>query len=660
MQENMTSSKEPLANKEPSAGEEPSANKQPAANKYTGGLLSSKRFLPLFVTQFFSALNDNVYKQSVLLLLIFQAASVADGALYSNLAAGLFILPFFLFSGMAGQLAEKTEKSKLIRIVKLCEMPIMVVGAISIMTELTWLMLVTVFLMGLQSTFFGPLKYSILPQHVARNELTKANGLVESGTFVAILLGTVFGTYYITQEAGPTYISIAILCLAAIGYVCSRFIPISEANDPSLKFTFNIVSSTKSVFAALNSQTESVRKSVIGISWFWLIGAIILTALPNYVKHVMGGDELVVTSALVVFSLSIAIGSLLCEKLSRSRIELGIVPFGAILITIFLYLLSQEPAITAYKVPSEALLTISQVMNTGDMVWHLVWMAGIGIAAGFYTVPLYALIQQRTNEKSRSRVIAANNVLNALFMVGSATLSIVTLSVFEWSIPQLMLLLAGLNLLISIYIYTKVPEFFLRFVIYILAICMYRVRTNGESNIPEEGAAVVIGNHVSFVDWMFILAASPRPIRFVVFAPIYNSLALNWLFKMAKAIPIDGEKANPKAFKKAFDDVAQALERGELVGIFPEGKLTDDGSIDTFRRGIEKIIERSPVPVIPLHLGGLWGSMFSRKTKWRLPRLRWSLVSVSVGEPVMAKDVTADDLRERVAGLKRVHSPEVD
>lgn len=601
-------------------------------NKYSGSLLSGSRFLPLFVTQFFSALNDNVYKQAVLLLLVFQAASVADGALYSNLAAGLFILPFFLFSGMAGQLAEKTEKSKLIRVVKLFEIPIMVVGAISIMTQLIWLMLVTVFLMGLQSTFFGPLKYSILPQHVAPHELTKANGLVESGTFVAILLGTVFGTYYITQEAGPTYISIAILCLAVIGYLCSRFIPISEANDRSLKFTFNIFSSTKSVFSELNSQSESVRKSVIGISWFWLIGAIILTALPNYVKYVLGGDELVVTTALVVFSLSIALGSLLCDKLSRSRIELGIVPFGAILITVFLYLLSQEPAITAYSVPTETLLTLRQVIDTGDMIWHLIWMAGIGISAGFYTVPLYALIQQRTNEKSRSRVIAANNVLNALFMVGSALLSIVTLSIFEWSISQLMLLLAGLNFLVSIYIYTKVPEFFLRFVIYMLAICMYRVRTRGEKNIPEEGAAVLVGNHVSFVDWMFILAASPRLVRFVVFAPIYYSPALHWLFKVAKAIPIESEKTNPKVFEKALDDIAEALKRGELVGIFPEGKLSADGSIDVFRQGVETIIKRTPVPVIPVHLSGLWGSMFSRKTKWRLPRLRWSLVSISIGE----------------------------
>ena len=628
--------------------------------KHPSALLNSKRFLPLFVTQFLSAINDNVYKQSVLILLVFQAATLADGALYSNIAAGLFILPFFLFSGMAGQLAEKTEKSKLIRLVKLCEIPIMVIGAASILTQQVWLMLATIFFMGLQSTFFGPLKYSILPQHVAPNELTKANGLVESGTFVAILLGTIFGTYFITQTVGPVVISIAVLVLATLGYFSSRFIPVSEANEPNLHFTYNIFSSTKNVFKALNAQTESVGKSVLGISWFWLIGAIILTALPNYVKHVMGGDELVVTSALVVFSLSIAIGSLLCEKLSRSRIELGIVPFGAILITLFLYLLSQEPAIETYITPSENLLTLKQVLNTGDMIWHFIWMAGIGIASGFYTVPLYALIQQRTKESSRSRVIAANNVLNALFMVGSAILSIITLSVLKWHISSLLLLLAGLNLLISIYIYTKVPEFFLRFVIYILAICMYRVRTKGEVNIPSEGAAVIVSNHVSFVDWMFILAASPRPIRFMVFAPIYYSPALHWLFKMAKAIPINSEKTNPEAFKKAFDDVASALERGELVGIFPEGKLTSDGSIDMFRRGIERIIERSPVPVIPVHLGGLWGSMFSRKAKWQLPRLKYSLVSVTAGEPIAADNVTADNLREQVLALKALHSKDID
>ena len=621
-----------------------------------GGLLSSKRFLPLFVTQFLSAMNDNVYKQSVLILLVFQAATLGDGALYSNLAAGLFILPFFLFSGMAGQLAEKTEKSKLIRLVKFCEIPIMVIGAASIFTQYVWLMLTTVFFMGLQSTFFGPLKYSILPQHVAPNELTKANGLVESATFVAILIGTIFGTYYITQTTGPTIISIAVLVLAVLGFFSSRFIPISQANNPNLHFTYNIFSSTKNVFKALNAQTESVGKSVLGISWFWLIGAVILTALPNYVKHVMGGDELVVTSALVVFSLSIAVGSLLCEKLSRSRIELGIVPFGAILITLFLYLLSQEPAISQYIAPSENLLTLKQVLNTGDMVWHFVWMAGIGIASGFYTVPLYALIQQRTEEASRSRVIAANNVLNALFMVGSAILSIVTLSVLEWHISSLLLLLAGLNLLISIYIYTKVPEFFLRFVIYILAICMYRVRTKRHENIPSEGAAVIVANHVSFVDWMFILATSPRPIRFMVFAPIYYSKALHWLFKMAKAIPIDSEKANPKAFAKAFDEVAAALERGELVGIFPEGKLTSNGEMDMFRRGIERIIARTPVPVVPVHLGGLWGSMFSRKAKWQLPRLKWSLVSVSVGEPIEAEQVSANYLHEQVSALKAQHA----
>ena len=375
--------------------------------------------------------------------------------------------------------------------------------------------------------------------------------------------------------------------------------------------------------------------------------------LPNYVKHVMGGDELVVTFALVVFSLSIALGSLLCERLSRSRIELGIVPFGAILITLSLYFLSQEPDINFYHMELNSLLNLSAVFNTGDLYYHFVWMAGIGIAAGFYTVPLYALVQQRTEEDSRSRIIAANNVLNALFMVVSAVVSIATLSIFAWTMPELILLIAGLNLIISVYIYTMVPEFFLRFFIYLLAICMYRVKTSGEKNIPDQGAAVVVANHVSFVDWMFILAASPRPIRFVIYAPIYHSWHLHWLFKMAKAIPIDSEKTNPETFKQAFDDIASALENGELIGIFPEGKLTSDGNVDVFRRGIEKIIERTPVPVIPIHLDGLWGSLFSRKTNTFLPRLKWSLVRVALGEPVPSERVNADDLRERVLALAK-------
>ena len=626
-------------------------------------LLSSKRFLPLFVTQFFTALNDNVYKQAVLLLLIFQAVSVADGALYSNLAAGLFILPFFLFSGLAGRLAERSEKSKLIRRIKFCEIVIMVVGAISIYSNQIPLMLITVFLMGTQSSFFGPLKYSILPQHLAPHELTKGNGLVESGTFVAILLGTIFGTYYITQTHGPLYISIAVLVLATAGYFTSRFIPFSQANDPSITPTFNIYRATKDVFKTMHAQTESVGKSVIGISWFWLIGAVMLTALPSYVKYQMGGDELVVTTALVVFSLSIACGSMLCAKLSRSRIELGIVPFGAMLITVFLYLLSQEPSIDAYlpefaeliaaqALTNDVLLSLSEVTSYGNMTYHFIWMGFIGIAAGLYTVPLYALVQGRTQPDSRSRVIAANNVLNAFFMVISAVLGIVTLSLLHWSIPQLFLLLAILNLLVSVYIYTKVPEFFLRFLVYLLAICLYRVKIIGDKHIPSEGPAVIACNHVSFVDWMFILAASPRPVRFVVFAPIYYSPFLHWLFKMAKAIPIDSEKSNPKAFKQAFDDIAGALESGELVGIFPEGKLSSNGEIAAFRRGIEHIIKRTPVPVVPMHIEGLWGSMFSRKRKLRLPRLRWSLVTLKASEPVFPESFEVIDLQNRVEKLR--------
>lgn len=632
-------------------------------------ILRSKRFLPLFVTQFFTALNDNVYKQAVLLLLIFQAASVADGALYSNLAAGLFILPFFLFSGLAGQLAERSEKSKLIRTIKFCEIPIMIVGAVSIYTQQFVLMLVTVFLMGLQSTFFGPLKYSILPQHLATTELTKGNALVESGTFVAILLGTIFGTYYITQTYGEIYIGAAVLLLAIVGYVSSRFIPISRANDPSIKPTLNIYRSTKDVFNAMSEQNESVGKSVLGISWFWLIGAVMLTALPNYVKYVMGGDEMVVTASLVVFSLSIAIGSLLCEKLSRSRIELGIVPFGAILITVFMYMLSQEPGIGAYlpafanisadtQLNNDDLLTLSEVMKTGDMPYHFVWMGLIGVAAGLYTVPLYALIQGRTNEDSRSRVIAANNVLNALFMVGSAILGIVTLALLGWSIGQLFLLLAGLNLLISIYIYSKVPEFFLRFVVYLLAICIYRVKTRGEQHIPDTGPAVIAANHVSFVDWMFILAASPRPIRFVIFAPIYHSPVLNLLFKMARAIPIDAEKSNPQVYNNAFDEISKALDEGELIGIFPEGKLSEDGNIANFRGGLDRIIRRNPVPVVPIYLGGLWGSMFSHKRKFCFPRIKWSLVSVSVGQPIAPEMHNSDLAYQRIMRLRDDSSPD--
>lgn len=607
-------------------------------------LLRSTRFLPLFVTQFLSAFNDNVFKQAILLLLAIQATSTSESALYANLAAGLFILPFFLFSGLAGQLAEGKAKHKLIRLIKFCEIPIMGIGSAAILLDNTTVMLTAVFFMGLQSTFFGPLKYSILPQHVESRSLTKANGLIESATFIAILLGTVFGTYFIDQTNGKLIICGIVILIATVGFVASLRIPLARPNNRDQNITLNPIKSTIDVFQALRAQTPAVNKSVLGISWFWLTGAIILTALPTYVMNELGGEALDVTLALVIFSLSIAIGSLLCEKLSRSRVELGLVPFGAFLITLFLFMLSQVDTYHADMAESVA---------TSNMYDAFMWMALTGIAAGLYTVPLYTLIQQRTEDEARARIIAANNVMNSLFMVLSAVLSIVVLSVLKLSIGTLFLLVSVLNLLVAIYIYTKVPEFFMRFVIYIISHIMYRMKTYNAENIPDEGPAMLAANHVSFIDWMLILSASPRPVRFVIYEPIYNSIWLHWLFKAAKAIPIDSAKKNMQAFLASTSEIAKALENGELICIFPEGKLTSDGEIDQFKRGIEMFIKKTAVPVVPIRLNGLWGSMFSRKNKWRLPRLRWSAIEVIVGEPITPNNVTAVSVEEKVKSLKK-------
>jgi 1-acyl-sn-glycerol-3-phosphate acyltransferase len=572
---------------------------------------------------------------------------VGESALFSNLAAGLFILPFFLFSGMSGQLAEASEKSHLIRRIKLAEILIMLAGSMAIIWDSIPFMLGTVFIMGLQSTFFGPLKYSILPQHVNEQELTKANGLVEAGTFIAILLGTVLGTLFIENPNGKFIISGSIILFAILGAISAYFIPNAPANNIMQKVSLNPITSTKDVFSSLTQQTESVKKSVLGISWFWMIGAIILTALPTYVIKELGGDTIHVTVALVVFSLSIAIGSLLCEWLSRSRIELGLVPFGAFLISIFMYKLSTVPIL----IDTTLSWTVTALLNE-PYFEALLWMGLVGIASGLYTVPLYSLIQKRTMPDSRARIIAANNILNALFMVGSAIFSIVLLTVFELSIAQTFGILAAMNLLIACYIYTKVPEFFLRFVVYLLTIILYRFKTHNTQHIPEEGAALITPNHVSFVDWMFLLAASPRPIRFVIFAPIYYSPFLNWLFRAANAIPIDSQKNNPEIYNKAFETIKLALDNGELVGIFPEGKLTDDGKVDTFKQGIDIILSSSNVPVIPVYLGGLWGSMFSRKHTLRTPRLKWSLVNVYIDKPIPYETANASCIEDKIKQME--------
>ena len=613
-------------------------------------LIYSRRFLPFFLTQAFGAFNDNVFKNALMLMLAFTAANALpwDTDLTMNLAAGLFILPFLLFSATAGTLADAMCKTKLIRALKLLEIGLMLLAGAAFYYQQYLLLLGVLFLMGSQSAFFGPVKYAILPQLLDDKTLLSGNAWVEMGTFVAILLGTIVGGLLVGVANAPIWIGAVVIVFSVLGYLVSRNIPLVGEVHQADPFKFAPWQQTKAA-VSISYQNRTLYLSIMAISWFWFLGAGYLTQFPNFAKTVLGGDNTVVTALLVAFSVGVGAGSMLCERLSGDKVELGIVPVGALGLTIFgISLFFSSPA----SITTE-LLSLSQFLATG-LGWKVLFdLLFIGIFGGLFIVPLYALLQQRAEPQQRARVIAANNIFNALFMVVSALAGILFLSVLDLAIPEYFLVLAIMNAVIAIYVFSQVPEFAVRFVIYLLSHTMYRVTSRGLEHIPAEGAAVLVANHVSYVDALLIGGAVRRPVRFVMEKAIYDLPVANWLFKAARTIPICSKQKNEVVYEAAFVAIKRELDAGNLVCIFPEGRLTKTGEIDSFRPGIERILAETPVPVVPMALQGLWGSFFSHhgsgafKFKGRL----WSKVGLVANAAIAAEAANAMTLEQEVRQL---------
>jgi 1-acyl-sn-glycerol-3-phosphate acyltransferase len=616
-------------------------------------LLGQRRFGPFFWTQYLGAFNDNVFKTALLTILTYDALSWTsmEPGLLNNLIPGLFILPFVLFSASAGQFADKLEKSRLARFVKLLEIAIMTVAAIGWMQHQLWLLVAAVVGMGLHSTLFGPVKYAYLPQQLKPEELIGGNGLIEMGTFVGILLGEVLGAVLVVHKPwGIELVAFGTIAIAVLGWLCSRGIPLSPASAPELQINWNPFTETARNIR-FTRQNRPVFLSVLGNSWFWFYGAVILAQFPVYAKDYLHGDHSVFVLLLTVFSLGIGAGSLLCERMSGHKIEIGLVPFGSIGLSLFgadLYFAS-----TAYT--NTAAVDIAGFIGQHGSLHILFDCIMIGVFGGFYIVPLFAVIQTRCDRKHVSRTIAGMNIMNAIFMVVAALFAMVLLK-SGFTIPQLFMATALLNAVVAIYIFSLVPEFLMRFLAWLLIHTIHRVETVDTDRIPEEGAAVLVCNHVSYVDAIVIMAASPRPIRFVMDHRIFKIPVLSWIFRTARAIPIASAKEDPWLLEKSFVDIAQALHGGELVCIFPEGKLTSTGEMNEFKGGISKILERTPVPVIPMALRGLWGSMLTRHPgnpfERSFRRGPFSRLSLAVGQPVEPAVATPEKLYSQVAQLR--------
>ncbi|MCW5257360.1 MFS transporter [Verminephrobacter aporrectodeae subsp. tuberculatae] len=620
-------------------------------------LLRQRRFAPFFWTQFSGAVNDNLLKFAFTVMVTYQlSVSWLPPAMAGLVIGALFILPFLLFSATSGQLADKYEKARMIRFVKNLEIAIMLVAVGGFVAGHVPALLLCTFLMGLHSTLFGPVKYAYLPQVLGERELTGGNGMVEMGTFAAILLGNLAGGLLVALPGmGHTAVAVACVAAALLGRAVAQFIPPAPATDPGLAINWNPFSETWRNLR-LAHQSVVVFRSLLGISWMWFFGAVFLSQFPSLSKEVLHGNEQVASLLLLVFSVGIGTGSLLCERLSRRHVEIGLVPLGAIGMSVF--------AIDLYfalaQLPHAEIMGLGAFLAQGAHWRVLLDLALLSLFAGLYSVPMYALIQMRSLPTHRARIIAANNILNALFMIASSLIAGALLGA-GCTVPQIFLFTGVANALVACGIFMLVPEYLLRFVAWVLSHCVYRFRVRGEENLPTTGAAILVCNHVSYVDAVLLMAASPRPICFLMDHRIFRVPVLGALFRLAKAIPVASQKEDPVTYEAAFERAAQVLRAGDLLAIFPEGGITHDGRLQEFKGGIMKILERAradgvQAPVIPMALSNLWGSYFSRIERGRamvrpLRRGLHSRVGLNVGRPLAPHAVWPESLRAQVAEL---------
>jgi MFS family permease len=474
-------------------------------------LLGTRRFLPFFITQFLGAFNDNVFKQGLIILLTYKALTISSlpVEIRAPLCQAIFILPFFLFSATAGQLADRYDKAILIRLIKTLEVGIMTLACAGFFMNNLSFLLGSLFLLGIHSTLFGPIKYAILPQTLEAEELVGGNALIETGTSLAILVGSILGGFLIAQPSGGIEsLSIAIVVVSFIGLAASFFIPRTGVAAPDLKVNWNPVTETWRNIHFIR-ENKTVFLSVLGISWFWFYGVTLQSNIPALTKQVLGGDEFVVIMLLTTLSVGIGIGSLLCEKLSGKKVELGLVPFGAIGLTAFgvdIWLATLHHPVVTTLAPN-----LRTFIDQPGNLRVIIDFFGLGLFSGFYIVPLYALVQARSEPTHRARVIAGNNILNALFMVTASLLTMLLLNVFKVSLPALLAMTAILSAIVTLYIFTLVPEFLMRFLVWMFMSIFYKVERKNIERIPEEGACVLVCNHVSFLDALVLATAIRRP-----------------------------------------------------------------------------------------------------------------------------------------------------
>ena len=605
--------------------------------------LSLPAFAPYFWSSTLGALTDNLFKNLVVLLLVYQSLRYGlpwPEAVLANVVAGLFIVPFALFSGLGGVLASRMEPSRLFVRLKWMELVVMAVAGFGFMLNSGWLLLVCVLLMGIQSALYGPLKYAYLPRVLKPAELMVGNAGVETATFMAILIGTVGAGLLLAVSDAPLWQALPIWVCSGLGLWQAMRIPVLTCfSRPANLRPWHWSLAYTSVVQAWRDTTEqlAVRRSVLAISTFWFAGALVLGNLPALGKNHLGLDELGLAGLLAVFSVGVGLGSFLAEKLSGKQVEIGLVPLGAL--GMVFGLLGLWGAVD---------------QPVGQLLPFAMWLALLGVAGGLFVVPLYAVVQLRAPHETIASVIAFLNIQNSVFMVLAALLGVVLLSL-NMPLPGVLLAAALFNVLVSLVVFKTVPEFMARFVVFLLVHTFYRYRVKGFHNFPETGAAYITPNHISWVDAFVVSAACRRPFTFVMYYKIFNVPVVNWFFKAMRAIPIAGRSEDEAVYSAAMKEIQKRIEDGQLVCIFPEGAISRDGRLAPFKPGLLKMLALAPAPVVPVGIGRMWGSAFSRKHANVLKRFPlWDFgrpVVVRAGAPLAPAAVTMEQLQQRVATL---------
>ncbi|MDP2205539.1 MAG: acyl-[ACP]--phospholipid O-acyltransferase [Alphaproteobacteria bacterium] len=570
-------------------------------------ILKSRRFVPLFVTQFLGAFNDNLFKNAMLMLITFRLAEQAGMSpqMLVTIAAGIFILPFFLFSATAGQLADKYDRALIARRVKLAEIALMVLAAIGFLSGNIWILMFLLFCMGTQSAFFGPVKYAILPQHLQKDELLAGNAYVEAATFLAILAGTIAGGLLVMSALGEWIISAGIILVAIAGYISSRLIPEAPGPVPALAVNPRFWSETYKMMRDTQKDV-AVYRCILAISWFWLVGATYLTQFPAYAKDFLGGDETVVTLLLTLFSIGIGVGSIACEKLLKGRVQLTYVPLAAIGMAIF--------GVDLYFATGGVMPLVNEgaLMNAAGFAaqaggWRVMLdLFLVASCGGMFVVPLYAMVQQRAPEGMVARTIAGLNVMNSLFMVVSAVICVILLQM-AFTIPAIFFVMALCNILVALYIVHLLPEDLMRSLARTVLGWAYKVEIKGLENFEAAGKRVlIVANHTSFLDAALIAAYLPVKITFAVNSHIAQKWWVKPFLTLVDAFPLD--PTNPMAVKALVEEVRQ----DKIAMIFPEGRITVTGALMKIYEGPGMIADKAQARLLPIRIDGAQYTPFSR------------------------------------------------